>query len=155
MNSVVFHNSKSLENAAQSQQTQAENTGHIEGRGLKVSHSSRFLKPSALPFSEQLSYARQLAEVKSPHVEKTLSADTQISSPLRGEWPHVLKDFNASWNEAYQKTQQAVQHLPRESRELIQVQVLVNKVGVQTQLFSQLGEAVGSTLRKIQQFGSN
>ncbi len=67
----------------------------------------------------------------------------------------VLLGFEQQWQRAQAESQRKLKLLAPESRSLVELQTSVNRLGFQSQLFSQAAESVNSTLRRLQQLGGN
>lgn len=63
----------------------------------------------------------------------------------------VLSQFDADWKKSDASVSQAIGGMSKEVRKLFEVQRLVSKLTLQTDLLTKAGESVSQTLKKIQQ----
>ena len=69
--------------------------------------------------------------------------------------PNLLADFDRVWAKAQIDSARKIRALRPESRELVELQVTVNQLGVGTQILTQAAESVNGTIRRVQQLGAN
>ncbi len=62
--------------------------------------------------------------------------------------------FIKAWDESGIKLRSLVQAVPAETRPAFELQVLLNRLTLDAQLISHVGEAAGSSVRRLQQMGS-
>ena len=79
-------------------------------------------------------------------------ADPQKPSELN--FSTALKSFVNDWEVSQRTLNNRIKGLAPENRDLINVQVSVNRLNVYTQVMTQVGETVNSSLKRLQQMGS-
>ena len=62
-----------------------------------------------------------------------------------------IKSVETQWNQVQSKSIQYINSLPQNARPLISTQILINDLSLKAQMITKVGEAVSSTIRKIQQ----
>lgn len=66
----------------------------------------------------------------------------------------ILDNLESSWANVESRSDRLVRTLPLNVKPLVETQLVINELSLQTQMITRAGEAVASTLRRIQQFGS-
>jgi len=67
----------------------------------------------------------------------------------------LLADFDRIWEKAQIESARKIRALQPGARELVELQVTVNQLGVGTQILTQAAEAANGTIRRVQQLGAN
>ena len=118
-------------------------------------------KPESLaapPRQNHRSFAALLAQKKLELARSSVSGEVVTNdSILMQKFPSAtayLQNFAAHWEESSAKITQLMHGLPRDVRPLFEMQVLVNKLGLETQMLTKAGETFVGTLRRMQQMGS-
>lgn len=66
----------------------------------------------------------------------------------------MLEQFVKNWEQAEQKSLAQLKTVAPQYKEFIQLQLTVNQLHLQTELMTKGAEAIGSTLRRLQQVGN-
>ncbi len=93
--------------------------------------------------------------VKSPAKTDFNQIKAQMTPPSSQGWVEVMGDYSGRWDEVNRKAAQALSSVPAHSRRLIELQLLTNRLHAETEIGSRIGEAVTSTIKRLQQSGAN
>lgn len=80
---------------------------------------------------------------------------SQITPAPQGSTLRSLEAYLQSWENSQRRTNKAMELLPAQSRELLQLQVEVQRLGLETHVLTALGECVSSTMKRVQQSGGS
>ena len=109
--------------------------------------SSARIGASSDAFSRMLQGAREAAGADGAAPKD----DAQID---RIDVQNELVGYLQDWQSAAEAIQDKVSALPREVRDLVELQRSVHTLQLQTHLAAKAGETVSSTLRRVQQMGA-
>ncbi len=62
--------------------------------------------------------------------------------------------FVNRWEQTQKGTEKKINSLPKEARELFDLQLEVSRLGIQAQLVTKAGETLTSTVKRLQQMGA-
>lgn len=113
-------------------------------------------KKSAANFSKLV--AKKSDNVKPSGGEKSSAEKTNIANPkmsLEQTVSSQLEQFSANWQQLNSAMRARIRDLSPAARPLVELQVMVNDLGIKSQLISRVGETLAGTVRKVQQLGSN
>jgi len=110
----------------------------------------------------EVSQAVRQPGVSSPKSVKTgqfeqilLQKRGEKSAPNRNEAIERLSGFFSEWRDVHAKTVKSLDRLPKEAKEMMELQIAVNRLHLRTTLATKAGETFSSTLRRVQQMGSS
>ena len=81
-----------------------------------------------------------------------------VSGPIEkieGQLQNSFQDFMESWDSSEKKVEQNVKKVGKDFQELFNLQLEVHKLSLKTHLVSRVGDAVSSTIRRVQQMGAS
>ena len=84
---------------------------------------------------------------------KSLDKAPQSKEALSPGQKDPFTQFLSQWENAGERSNQLMDSLPAESKNFLEVQVLVNRLQMQSMLVTKAGETASSTVRKVQQMG--
>jgi hypothetical protein len=76
-------------------------------------------------------------------------------SKLNQSLTDSIENMISSWNLTEAKWKSALKTIKPENKNLIELQILANRIGMQTQLMSSVGESFAGTLRRLQQMAGS
>jgi hypothetical protein len=94
-------------------------------------------------------------KIPPPVAGGVVSAHTSGTPSAGGSISQFLSGFEKQWQQAQQQSLRRIRTLSPQSRPYVELQLMVNRLNLNSQLISQSAEAVNSTLRRIQQLAGN
>lgn len=88
---------------------------------------------------------KSLLELKAP--------GTKPNTKQSFSFKQAIDKMEASWMSVQNKSDRMISSLPAGVRPLLEMQLSINDLSLKAQMITRAGEAVASTMRKIQQFG--
>ena len=97
---------------------------------------------------------------KPSNIHNTATPDSQAAPRSTAASPEksfgeILNNFAASWEKAQRESEAKIKKLPSDYRPLLELQMTVHRLNLSSELVSRAGEAASSTVKKLQQMGSN
>ncbi len=93
-------------------------------------------------------------------VNKTAKPESQAAPRSTAASPEksfgeILNNFAASWEKAQRESEAKIKKMPSDYRPLLELQMTVHRLNLSSELVSRAGEAASSTVKKLQQMGTN
>ena len=124
------------------------------GRAVKQKPgSSGAVSPDAQAFSKMLSLARDRAS-SAERSSGQEAGQGMVTNVEFGQVQREIVNYLNDWRGVSQEIQDKVQGLPRQMKDLVELQMHVHTLQLQTNLATKAGETVSSTVRRVQQMGA-
>ena len=110
----------------------------VVGATERLKHG-KVVSPSATPLGERFSVL--LEKERGVH-------------PGTSPFQRSLEGFTENWSRSERKFEQLVQTVPPSVRGVVELQVLVNRLHLQSEILARSADGVASTVKRLQQMGS-
>ncbi len=92
------------------------------------------------------------AEVDSSRVRPSVM---EVQPPMQSSFIGAVEKFTRDWNTFERSSDRLLTKVSSEYRPYLEIQLLVNRLSIETQLVTKAGETASATLRSLQQMGNS
>ncbi len=120
-------------------------------RGIESSFRANVTSTELGEASANGMVAKFTATPSSPRTNLPIAVKAAKPDPAPLQFSNVLAQYARTWQQADRKTNALLGSVPANIRPLIDAQMTLSRLDLQTQLLTKVADAVGNTIRRTQQ----